>query len=85
MKPWRKFKDGGLVGEAQTTRGADGALVEVMRRLRRSIVFLAWVLIVLAVLQLLLASVDVPKLIKIKMKPKFTIEFNLDPTTEQDR
>ena len=53
-KPWEDWKDNELVEEAQQGLRGQGALAEMMRRLKNSTNILSWIMVALAVLQIVL-------------------------------
>jgi hypothetical protein len=65
-KPWEDWKDKELVEEAQQGLRGQGALVEMMRRLKGSTTYLSWVMVGLAVVQVIVAIVQVVLMIRLR-------------------
>lgn len=61
MAEWRDKKDSELVDEAQRGLGGQGAVVEMMRRLKDTNNFLSYVGIALTVVGLILTAVQIWK------------------------
>ncbi|MEE8113198.1 MAG: hypothetical protein V3T23_02475 [Nitrososphaerales archaeon] len=71
-KEWKNWTEKELADEAQTGQRGQGAVVEMMRRLKKSTTRLTWVLIVLTIILIILTAVLAAPLFFPDMFPEAT-------------